>query len=266
MPKGKTKLVSLLVRQGYFPSEEVAASWVMAGQVYANNHRIDKPGALCLDDSVIQIRGYEKKFVSRGGYKLEYALQSFHVSVEGRVALDCGASTGGFTDCLLQHGCSRVFAVDVGYGQLAGKLRIDPRVVNLERTNLSSIRDSTLSPPPNLATLDLSYMSLTKAIPVVSEYLTPEADLICLVKPLFETGNADSRRTGIIAEKSEYRDSLLRVINAGICSNWTLGGAILSSIKGTNGTTEFLVHFSRGVHSANGDNGSLIEDLIGRLD
>lgn len=191
------------------------------------------------------VKGLEQKYVSRGGLKLEGALRHFGVDVKGRVVLDAGASTGGFTDCLLQHGAARVYAVDVGYGQLAGKLRNDPRVVNMERTNISDTRLQELTPKPSLATLDLSYLSLRKAVPIVSKLLTDQGELNCLVKPLFEVADPQARRTGIIPELSMYEEILADLAAAINRMGLTVLGAAPSQVTGSKGTLEFWLRISK---------------------
>lgn len=234
-------LWELLVNRGFFPDRETASRWVMTGAVLVNEQRVDKAGTLIKQDADIRIKGIEMPYVGRGGLKLAGALADFGVSAQGRVALDTGASTGGFTDCLLQHGASRVYAVDVGYGQLAGKLRIHPHVVNMERTNIGAIEPDTLQPPPSLATVDLSYLSLRTAIPIVVKLVSPDSDLLCLVKPLFEVDDMQARRTGQL--QPELYAGLLQSL-AGFVDEQGLyvGGITASPIKGNNGTEEFFLH------------------------
>src|SRR5579859_7423477 len=181
----KRPLAALLAERGIFDTQEEARRWVMSGKVLVNGQRIDKPGMLVPGDAVLDVQG-RRRYASRGGYKLEAALAHFHVAAAGRAALDSGASTGGFTDCLLQHGAALVYAVEVGYGQLTGRLRADPRVRNLEHTNLGDPRLHTLDPLPTLITLDLSYLSLTKALPLAAPLLAPAGHILALLKPLFE--------------------------------------------------------------------------------
>src|SRR5947209_1984001 len=181
----KAPLAALLVERGLFDSIDQARRWVMAGKVLVNDQRFEKPGMLVARNVILHVQG-RSRYASRAGYKLEAALQHFTVDVAGRVALDCGASTGGFTDCLLQHGAALVYAVEVGYGQLLGRLRADARVRNLERTNLSDLSPLMLDPPPTLITLDLSYLSLTAALPIAATLLASQGQILALLKPLFE--------------------------------------------------------------------------------
>src|SRR5712691_9338213 len=184
-PARKSQLAALLVERGIFEHEEEARRWIMAGQVLVNEQRIDKPGMPVRADAQIRVRG-RHRYASRGGYKLETALEHFGVSGAGQIALDCGASTGGFTDCLIQHGAALVYAVEVGYGQLVGRLQQHPRVRNIERTNLGDLHPAQLDPRPTLISLDLSYLSLTQALPLAAPLLTPGGRILALFKPLFE--------------------------------------------------------------------------------
>jgi 23S rRNA (cytidine1920-2'-O)/16S rRNA (cytidine1409-2'-O)-methyltransferase len=240
----KCPLAALLVERGIFESAEEARRWVMAGQVLVNDQRIDKPGMLVPFDAMLRVRG-RQRYASRGGYKLEVALEHFDVNVAGCVALDSGASTGGFTDCLLQHGAAFVYAVEVGYGQLVGRLRADPRVRNLERTNLSDLISTALDPPPSLITLDLSYLSLTKALPVAAALLAPEGQVLALLKPLFEVENAEARRSGQVEDPALLVSALRRVLDAGATAGLVPFGAAKLALQPRHGVSEFFVFFGR---------------------
>jgi 23S rRNA (cytidine1920-2'-O)/16S rRNA (cytidine1409-2'-O)-methyltransferase len=243
-PRQKIPLADLLVERGCFVCLDEARRWIMAGKVLVNNHRLDKPGMLVPHDAIIRIRG-RSRYASRAGHKLEAALNHFAVEVVGQVALDCGASTGGFTDCLLQHGAALVYAVDVGHGQLLGRLRIDPRVRNLEQTNLSSLSLTMLTPPPHLIALDLSYLSLTKALPVATALLPPEGQILALVKPLFEVENSEVKRTGQIDDPMLIVTALQRVIDAGRACGLALQGVAKLALHPRHGVHEFFVSFVR---------------------
>ena len=186
----------------------------MAGQVLVDGQRIDKSGALVASDAPLDVRG-RRHYVSRGGYKLAAALDHFGVVVADRVVLDSGASTGGFTDCLVQRGAALVYAVDVGYGQLAGSLRVNPRVCTLERTNLGEVDPSTLDPQPTLVTLDLSYLSLTAALPLAAHLFTAHGEVLALFKPLFEVDDPEARRTGRVDDPKVLVEALRRVLDSG---------------------------------------------------
>lgn len=238
----KVPLAALLVERGFFTSLDEARRWVMAGKVLVNNYCLDKPGMAVPDDAILRVRG-RSRYASRAGYKLEAALAHFAADVAGQVALDCGASTGGFTDCLLQHGASLVYAVDAGYGQLVGHLRADPRVRNLERTNLGDLASSMLNPPPTLITLDLSYLSLTKALPLATNLLAPEGQILALIKPLFEVESAQARRSGYIDDPRLLVESLQHVLEAGTACGLTVQGLAKLALKPQHGVHEFFVSF-----------------------
>ncbi len=239
----KRPLATLLTERGIFDSEDEARRWVMSGQVLVNDQRIDKPGMLVPSDAVLRVRG-RQRYASRGGYKLEAALDHFGVTVAGRVALDCGASTGGFTDCLLQHDAVLVYAVEVGYGQLVGRLRTDPRVRNLERTNLSDLSPTDLDPPPTLITLDLSYLSLTKALPIAAS-LIPKGEILALLKPLFEVDSPTARRTGQVDDPTLLVAALHRTLKAGTEAGLVPLGAAKLALRPRHGVTEFFVYFAK---------------------
>src|SRR6266566_2994417 len=240
----KRPLATLLAERGIFDSEDEARRWVMSGKVLANGQRIDKPGMLVPGDAVLNVQG-RRRYASRGGYKLEAALAHFHVAAAGRAALDSGASTGGFTDCLLQHGAALVYAVEVGYGQLVGRLRADPRVRNLEHTNLSDLAPAVLDPPPTLITLDLSYLSLTKALPVATTLLASEGQVLTLVKPLFEVESSEARRSGHVDDPALIVEALHQVLEAGTACGLTAQGIAKLALQPRHGVHEFSASFVR---------------------
>ncbi|GHO49156.1 TlyA family RNA methyltransferase [Ktedonospora formicarum] len=242
--KRQLPLATLLVERGFFGHIEEARRWTMAGKVVVNDQRLDKPGMLVPRDAHVHVRG-RSRYASRAGYKLEAALDAFGVDAVGQVALDCGASTGGFTDCLLQRGATLVYAVDVGYGQLLGRLRIDPRVRNFERTNLSDLTVDRLLPLPTLITLDLSYLSLTKALPVATALLAPKGQILVLVKPLFEVESADARRTGHIDDVTLLLEALQQVVEAGRTCGLSLQGMVKLALTPRHGVHEFFASFVR---------------------
>lgn len=241
----KRPLAQLLVERNVFASIDDAQRWIMGGNVLVNEQRIDKPGTLVLCSAEIRVKG-QHQYVSRGAYKLEAALDYFHVIVAGKAALDCGASTGGFTDCLLQRGASLVYAVDVGYGQLAGRLRIDRRVRNLERTNLGTPTLGTLEPHPNLITLDLSYLSLTDALPLAATLLVSGGEILALFKPLFEVKSTIARRTGSIENPVLIVDALHNVLEAGRQTGLHPLGVVKLALRPKHGVQEFFIHLGIG--------------------
>ncbi len=240
-------LFQQLVNRGLCAGEKEARGWIMAGKVIVDNQRIDKAGQPVSVASDIRIKG-QRKYVGRGGPKLEGALSDFKMDVSGIVALDAGAATGGFTDCLLKNGASKVYAVDVGFGTLAGKLRNNKRVVNLERTNISDLKPDELKPSPSLVTVDLSYLSLKKAIPILTDLLQPDGEMLCLVKPLFEVPDPQARRTGIIEHASSYVEMLEDLLGFVRHMGIQPRGLTHSHVTGSKGTLEFFVYLA-GDHS-----------------
>jgi 23S rRNA (cytidine1920-2'-O)/16S rRNA (cytidine1409-2'-O)-methyltransferase len=235
----------LLAERGLFVGAEDALPWIMAGQVLVNGRRVDKPGAPVPADAELRVLG-RRRYASRGGYKLEAALAHFGVPVAGRIALDCGASTGGFTDCLLQQGAALVYAVEAGHGQLLGRLRADARVRNLERTNLADLQPAALEPHPTLIALDLSYLSLTTALPLAGALLDADGDILALVKPLFEVEDAGARRSGQIADPALVVQALRRVLAAGTAAGLPPRGLVKLALRPRHGVAEFVAHFRRG--------------------
>jgi 23S rRNA (cytidine1920-2'-O)/16S rRNA (cytidine1409-2'-O)-methyltransferase len=248
----KMPLHQLLVDRGLCIDEKDARSWIMAGKVIVDDQRIDKAGQSVPETANVRLKGLSK-YVGKGGFKLEGALSDFSIDVSGKVALDAGAATGGFTDCLLQNGASKVYSVDVGFGALVGKLRNDERVVNLERTNISDIQPGHLNPQPALGTVDLSYLSLKKGIPIFSSLLEPDGELICLVKPLFEVSDSKARRTGKIAKTSHYSDMLRDLLRFVDSIGLQTCGLTHSHIPGGKGTLEFFLHLSKTLSSPSHD-------------
>jgi 23S rRNA (cytidine1920-2'-O)/16S rRNA (cytidine1409-2'-O)-methyltransferase len=233
-----------LVTRGLAESREQARRLIMAGEVLVNEQVSDKPGRTLPLDTSIRVRT-PLPYVSRGGQKLAAALQAFAVPVAGIVAVDVGASTGGFTDCLLQHGASRVFAIDVGYGQLAWKLRADPRVVALERTNirhLTQLPDGTFA---DLAVIDASFISLALVLPPTLNLLTPQGEIVALIKPQFEAGQEDVGKGGVVRDAKVHRRVLQETFDLAATLGLTVAGLIASPLLGPAGNVEFLVWLRR---------------------
>ncbi len=246
----KIQIRELLVRRGLCTTPDEAGRWIMAGKVIVNDQRIEKAGELVSEKADVRIRGM-CRYVGKGGQKLEGALSDFAFKVAGQTVLDAGASTGGFTDCLLQHEARRVYAVDVGHGTLAGQLRRDERVVNLENTNISDLTSADLEPLPSLATVDLSYLSLRKAIPIVAALLDTDGQMICLVKPLFEISDPEARRLGRITAPSAYGVILKELVQFTESLAFGLLGMTHSRVRGNRGTLEFFIWLSKdGTRSA----------------
>lgn len=234
-----------LVGQGLIADERQAAAWLMAGKVFADTRRLKAGDKVKLSDNII-VAGLHDKYLSKGGWKLEKALDAFSLSPEGLICLDAGASTGGFTDCLIKHGAKTVYAVDVGFGQLHANLRQDTRVVNLEKTNLGDESLLSLSPMPALTTCDLSYLSLRLAVPYYRAILHGTGDLICLVKPLFEVEDAEARRTGVLSDDcfAPMLASLQETLDSQ--PNTSVRNVTYSPVTGNQGTVEFFFHVKFG--------------------
>ena len=244
MPTHKERLDVALVRRGLAPSREKAQALIMAGQVYVDDRRIDKPGTQIPLDAACRLADTapELKYVSRGGLKLEKALDTFHLNPRGLVALDVGASTGGFTDCLLTYGAARVYAVDVGHGQLAWALRNDPRVVVMEHTNIRHL--TGLPEPIQCAVIDVSFISLRLVLPAIVPLLTPEAWIVALVKPQFEAGKAEvDKGAGVISDPAVHT-RVLNELQGWIVEHRPLQvrGLTESPIHGRDGNKEFLLY------------------------
>lgn len=242
----KQRLDKLLVLRGLAPTRERSQSLILAGVVLVNEQKIDKPGTLVDETANIRVIGADHPYVSRGGLKLEKALQEFKISVQDKIALDVGASTGGFTDCLLQHGARKVYAVDVGYGQLAWKLKQDPRVVALERTNIRHVTPDLFKEKIQLAVIDVSFISLTKVLPVILDLLEPTAEIIALVKPQFEVGKGEVGKGGIVKSLEKHRQVLESLRQFAEKLGLEVRGVIPSPLKGTKGNVEFLMFLIRG--------------------
>ncbi len=237
----KTRLDQLLVARGLSPSREKAQRAIMAGSVYVNGQKADKPGRTVAGDAALEVRGGEK-YVGRGGLKLEAALAHFQIPVEGRVAVDVGASTGGFTDCLLQHGARKVHAIDVGHGQIDWRLRNDPRVVVREGINARFLTAADIGEPVDVCVADVSFISLTLILPAAFALLTPSADMVVLIKPQFELSPDKVGKGGVVRE-SQYHEEVTTRIRAFVEAagrQWM--GLMPSPIKGREGNTEFLAH------------------------
>ncbi|MBU8916371.1 TlyA family RNA methyltransferase [Bacillus sp. FJAT-29953] len=241
--KNKERLDVLLVEKGLFETREKAKRAIMAGLVYGNEERLDKPGEKVKIDISLSVKGNVLPYVSRGGLKLEKALKVFDVSVTDKVLIDIGASTGGFTDCALQNGAKKSYALDVGYNQLAWKLRQDERVVVMERTNFRYVTPADLSGEmPNFAVIDVSFISLTLILPVLKTLLVPDSDIIALIKPQFEAGREQVGKKGIVRDEKVHLQVIDKIINFSITQGYTAANLSFSPITGGDGNIEFLLH------------------------
>ena len=241
----KERLDKILLERGLCSSRTRAQALIMSGDVLVADNVCDKAGTRIEIDSEIHIRGHELAYVSRGGLKLEHALNTFNLELEGRVAVDVGASTGGFTDCLLQRGVRRVYAVDVGYGQLAWKLREDSRVVNMERTNIRDLSMGIFEPSPDLAVIDASFISLGKVLPPTLEVLQPRADIVALVKPQFEVGKGKVGKGGIVRDPALHQLVIDNVEQCAVNLGLEVVAMCQSPVLGAKGNREFLMHLAR---------------------
>ena len=242
--KHKERLDVLLVSLGLAESRAKAQATIMAGEVYVNGQKADKSGMEVDITSNIEVRGSACPYVSRGGLKLEKALKNFGVDPTGYVCSDSGASTGGFTDCLLQQGASKVFAIDVGYGQLAWKIRNDPRVVVMERTNIRYVTPEDLGEMLDLSVIDVSFISLGLVLPVVKTLLKPTGQVLCLIKPQFEAGKEKDGKKGVVRDPAVHEEVLQNFISLAKSLDFTIRNLTFSPVKGPEGNIEFLAHLS----------------------
>ena len=240
----KERLDVVLVEKNLAPSRSKAQAIIMSGEVYVNNQKVDKAGTLIDPELPIEVRGSSCPYVSRGGLKLEKALRVFGVDPTGYVCSDSGASTGGFTDCLLQQGARKVFAIDVGYGQLAWKLREDPRVVCMERTNIRYVKPEDLGEPLDLSVVDVSFISLRIVLPAIRALLKPEGQVLCLIKPQFEAGKEKVGKKGVVRDPQTHLEVLQAFVALAGELGFTIRNITYSPVKGPEGNIEFLAHLS----------------------
>lgn len=241
----KVRLDTLLYDQGLVNSREKARATIIAGEVRVNGSRIDKPGTRVDEDATLQIESRRIKYVSRGGLKLEAAIEDFQVDFRGKVVLDVGASTGGYTDCALQNGASRVFALDVGYGQLDWSLRNDPRVKVVERTNIRYYSPEKLGELVDIVTMDVSFISTTLIFPVLYILLKEDGELISLIKPQFEAGKDKVGKKGVVKDPQVHKEVLVRCIAAAGQAGFFCAGISYSPIKGPQGNIEYFLYLSK---------------------
>ena len=242
--KIKKRLDVLLTEQLYAETRSKAQAIIMAGQVYVNGQKADKPGVSYEENVQIEVRGQTCPYVSRGGLKLEKALRDFGVKPEGFVCSDSGASTGGFTDCLLQQGASKVFAIDVGYGQLDWKIRSDPRVVVMERTNIRYVTPEDLGEPLDLSVVDVSFIGLEIVLPAIKNLLKPTGQVLCLIKPQFEAGKENVGKKGVVRDPKIHQMVLDNFVSLVHGLGFTILGLTFSPVKGPEGNIEFLGHLT----------------------
>lgn len=242
----KTRLDVLLVERGLQESRQRAQAIIMSGSVFADGRRVDKPGATVSNDAEIEIRGNTLQYVSRGGLKLEKAMASFHITLEGAVCADIGASTGGFTDCMLQNGAAKVYAVDVGYGQLAWKLRSDERVVCLERTNARYLTREQIPEALDFASIDVSFISLKLILPPLCALLRDGGNTAALIKPQFEAGREKVGKKGVVRDPAVHREVLEQFLEHARDAGFAVLGLTYSPIRGPEGNIEYLGYLEKG--------------------
>ena len=226
-------------------SREKAKALIMAGVVYVNGQKEDKAGTTFEDTAAIEVRGNTLPYVSRGGLKLEKAVSHFDLDLKGRICMDVGASTGGFTDCMLQNGAIKVYAVDVGHGQLDWKLRQDERVVCMERTNIRYLTPADIGEPPSFVSIDVSFISLTKVLGPVKALLAPEGQIVCLIKPQFEAGREKVGKKGVVRDKAVHLEVIEKVMRFALSLDFEILHLEFSPIKGPEGNIEYLLHLKK---------------------
>ncbi len=241
----KRRLDLYLVEEGLCPSREMAKSLIMAGKVFVNNQRSDKAGDQIGEKDKVEVRGETLKYVSRGGLKLEKAMATFPINLENKVCMDIGASTGGFTDCMLQNGAGKVFAVDVGYGQLAWKLRCDERVVNMERTNIRFVTEEQIETLLDFASIDVAFISLKLVLPVAYNLLKDGGEVVALIKPQFEAGRENVGKKGVVRDINVHKDVVKNITSFAQELGFTVEGLDFSPIRGPEGNIEYLMYVSK---------------------
>lgn len=265
----KERLDVLLVKRNLAASREKAKAIIMSGNVYVDNQKEDKPGTTFPEESKIEVRGHTLPYVSRGGLKLEKAMKEFQVSVEGKVCTDVGSSTGGFTDCMLQNGAVKVFAIDVGHGQLDWKLRQDERVVCMEKTNIRYVTPEDIDDALDFASVDVSFISLTKVLGPARALLKDNGQMVCLIKPQFEAGREKVGKKGVVRDKAVHEEVINKVIDFALEIGFSIHNLEYSPIKGPEGNIEYLVYIektSEAVKEESVDVHAVVEAAHGELD
>lgn len=255
----KTRLDVLMVERGLAESREKAKAIIMSGNVYVDGQREDKAGSSFPEKALIEVRKNPLKYVSRGGQKLEKAMQCFDVSLTGKICMDVGASTGGFTDCMLQNGAAKVYAVDVGNGQLAWKLRQDERVVCMERTNVRYVTREQITEPIEFASVDVAFISLTKVLEPVKNLLTDDGEVVALIKPQFEAGREQVGKKGVVRDKKVHLEVIERVLAYAEGIGFCAAALDYSPIRGPEGNIEYLAHLKRSKTGFRADPKAVVE-------
>ena len=262
----KQRLDILLTEKNFFDSRARAKAMIMAGKILVDGQKVDKAGTLIAPDAQIRILGEEMPFVSRGGLKLQKALDVFKIILSGKIAVDVGASTGGFTDCMLQHGAKKVYAIDVGYGQLAWKLRSNVQVVNMERTNIRNVTREDFYDELDFATIDVAFISLEKVLPIVFDVLKDSGEVVALIKPQFEAGREHIGKKGVVKDKKIHTAVIERILDFAANLDFGVRGLDFSPVKGPEGNIEYLAHLSKNFSAAKVEILSVVNSAHGELD
>ena len=244
----KKRLDLLMVERALAPSREKAKAYIMSGDVYVDGQKEDKAGTMFKETVKIEVRGNTLPYVSRGGLKLEKAMNNFGVSLDGKVCMDVGASTGGFTDCMLQNGAVKVYSIDVGYGQLDWKLRNDPRVVCMEKTNIRYVLPENLQEPAQFSSIDVSFISLTKVLLPVRNLLTDDGEIVCLIKPQFEAGREKVGKKGVVRDSAVHKEVIEKIRNFVLEQGFSVIDITFSPVKGPEGNIEYLIYIRKSEH------------------
>ena len=246
----KQRLDILLTEKNFFDNRTRAKAMIMAGKILVNGQKIDKAGTLIADDADIRILGEEMPFVSRGGLKLQKALDVFKIILSGKIAVDVGASTGGFTDCMLQHGAKKVYAIDVGYGQLAWKLRSNVQVINMERTNIRNVTRKDFFDELDFISIDVAFISLEKVLPVVYDLLKDSGEVVALIKPQFEAGREHVGKKGVVKDKKIHAAVIEKILDFAASIGFGICGLDFSPVKGPEGNIEYLAYLRKNFSAA----------------
>ena len=259
----KERLDVLLIERGFFDSREKAKAVIMAGEVFVNGQREDKAGSKFDKEADIEVKGKALRYVSRGGLKLEKAVEVYKLDLADKVCIDIGSSTGGFTDCMLQNGAAKVYAIDVGTNQLAWKLREDRRVVSMEKTNIRYVTEDDLPEKADFASVDVSFISLTKVLKAAVNLLNTDAEMVCLIKPQFEAGREKVGKKGVVREFSVHKEVIKLVINFALSLNFLIKGLTFSPVKGPEGNIEYLLYIQKKNESMNE---TMIDKILSEVD
>ncbi len=259
--KQKNRLDYLIYKFGFAESREKSKAIIMAGLVYVNNQKSDKPGSMYDETVKIEVRGKPTQFVSRGGLKLDKAVKNFDIKLKDNVCIDVGASTGGFTDCMLQNGAKKIYAVDVGYGQLSWKLRIDNRIINLERTNIRYITKKEIPDKVDFISIDVSFISLCLVLPVIKKFMKDGAKALCLVKPQFEAGRAKVGKNGVVKDINVHIEVMKNIKTFVLFNGFNIKNFDFSPIKGPRGNIEYLIYLEKSKENF----GEILDDKINHV-